>query len=70
MWWPRMNIDARQFVKTCAQCQRGNTRFDKAATMQLNCIQSLSLVRFGTKLEWICAAYPIQMKDLFVFVLL
>ena len=31
-WWPRMNIDARQFVKTCAQCQRGNTRFDKAAT--------------------------------------
>ena len=32
MWWPRMNIDARQFVKTCAQCQRGNTRFDKAAT--------------------------------------
>ena len=32
IWWPRMNIDARQFVKTCAQCQRGNTRFDKAAT--------------------------------------
>ena len=32
MWWPRMNIDARHVVKTCAQCQRGNTRFDKAAT--------------------------------------
>ena len=26
--------------------------------LQLNCIQSLSLVKFGTKLEWICAAYP------------
>ena len=32
MWWPRMNIDVRQFVKTCAQCQHGITRFDKAAT--------------------------------------
>ena len=32
MWWPRMNVDARQFDKTCAQCQRGNTHFDKAAT--------------------------------------
>ena len=29
MWWPRMTIDARQFVKTFAQCQRGNTRFVK-----------------------------------------
>ena len=37
--------------------------------LQLNCIQFLSLARFGTKLEWICAAYPIQMKDLYVFVL-
>ena len=31
MWWPRMNIDAKQFVKACAQCQRGKTCFDKAA---------------------------------------
>ena len=61
------NIDARQFVKTCAQCQRGNTRFDKAAA-KLHPIPIL--VMFGTKLEWICAAYPIQMKDLYVFVLL
>ena len=35
-WWmpvcAKMNINARQFVKTCAQCQCGNTRFDKVAT--------------------------------------
>ena len=35
-WWMplcgKININARQFVKTCAQCQCGNTRFDKVAT--------------------------------------
>ena len=29
-----MNMDAGQFLKTCVQCQHGNTRFDKAETKQ------------------------------------
>jgi len=35
VWWPGMNFDVREFVKTCEKCQRGNSKFNKAApTMQ------------------------------------
>lgn len=29
VWWPGMNTDVREFVKTCERCQRGNTTFKK-----------------------------------------
>ena len=58
--------------KTVCQNMRNNANVEThiLIRLQLNCIQSLSLVMFGIKLEWICAAYPIQMKDLYMFVLL
>jgi hypothetical protein len=31
VWWPGMNLDVREFVRTCEVCQLGNTKFDKAA---------------------------------------
>ena len=67
MWWPRMKLMQDNLSK---HVHNANVETRVVIRLQLNCIQSLSLVRFGTKLEWICAAYPIQMKDLYVFVLL
>lgn len=37
VWWPGMNCDVRDFVKTCETCQRGNTHFNKAAPT-MHCI--------------------------------
>lgn len=31
VWWPNMSCDVREIVKTCEKCQRGNTKFSKAA---------------------------------------
>ena len=31
VWWPQMNADVREFVKTCPACQKAAARLDKAA---------------------------------------
>ena len=44
VWWPGMNFDVREFVRTCEACQRGNTKFNR---LPIQCIPFQFPTKFG-----------------------